>query len=145
MFYEHLPQKRVPDLTHFKRFCSIAYPHLSQQRLRETGRHSWIAERAELGVYAGVTHQEGGHAQNELIPSRIYFQFFTTSWTNVEKRMYYREQAAERATRDDGHNEDAAAEGEGESFQPIESEDDRGSSSDEESDSSDDDDGLEAE
>ena len=52
---------------------------------------------------------------------------------------------AERAARDDGHNEDAAAEDEGESFQPIEPEDDRGSSSDEESDSSDDDDGLEAE
>ena len=93
----------------------------------------------------GVTHQEGGHAQNVLIPSRNNFQFFTTSCRNDEKRMYYRERAAERAARDDGHNEDAAAEGEGESFQPIEPEDDRGSNSDEESDSSDDDDGLEAE
>ena len=92
---------KVPNISHFRRFGSIAYPHLDKQVLRQRGAHPWLSARADKGMYVGV--HNNGRSQIVVIPQRGHFAFFTTSCCNTESTMYY------SPTNTQGHSATAAA------------------------------------
>ena len=77
----------LPDITHFKRFGSLAYPHVDKQELLQRKQHAWLSARADRGVFVGV--HDGERAQLVLLPSRNYILAHTSSCRNDESRMYF--------------------------------------------------------
>jgi hypothetical protein len=75
----------LPDIPHFKRFGSLAFPHVDKQELQR--KQHWLSARADLGVFVGV--HDGEHAQLVLLPSRNYIIAPTSSCFNDENKMYF--------------------------------------------------------